>query len=204
MNMNFDELQNDWNSPRNNLPIEQQRKLAEKFTRQMIRRRRFQGVSLINAFALLTIITVIACGNIVSGNTKATHEWGLFPLLMAPWGFAIYFLRRYFKSSTPVAGGELPMIDSLRAAQASNREAQSRLRIVGVLYVALIPVLALMMQQLHTVGKVSARELTSMAILFGATLLVCGAGIAARYFVRLLPQQRQFNALLEELTQEVC
>jgi hypothetical protein len=200
--MNFDELQNDWNSPRNNMPIEQQRALAEKFTRQMIRRRRFQRFWLINTFAWLSIITVIAIGNIASGNTKATHEWGLFPLLMVPWGFAIYFLREYFKSTTPVADGELPMIDSLRAAQVSNREAQSHLKIVGVLYIALIPFLALVMQQLHAVEKVSSRELISMAIFFGATLLVCGAGIAARYFARLLPQQRQLNALLVELTNE--
>lgn len=200
--MNFDELQNDWNSPHNNLPIEQQLKLAEKFSRQMIRRRRFQGVTLINAFALLTIITVIACCNIAFGNTKATHEWGLFPLLMVPWGFAIYFQRGYFKSTPPVAGGELPVVDSLRAAQASNREVQSRLRIVGVLYIALIPVLVLTMQQLHAAGKVSARELTSMAFFFGVTLLICGVGIAARYFTRLLPQQRQLDALLADLTSQ--
>lgn len=200
--MNLDELQNDWNSLRNNLSTEQQRALAEKFTRQMIRRRRFQLFWTINALAWLTVITVIAICNVATGKISPALEWGLFPLLLVPWGFAIHFLRRYFKSSAPIAGGELPMIDSLHAAQASNREARSHLRMVGVLYVVIIPVLILAMQQLHAVGKVSARELTSMAFFMGATLLVCGAGIAARYFARLLPQQRQLNDLLAQLTNE--
>ncbi|MEO7300391.1 MAG: hypothetical protein ABI042_17635 [Verrucomicrobiota bacterium] len=200
--MNFDELQNDWNSPRNNLPIEQQRKLAEKFTRQMIRRRRFQRFWLINAFAWLTLITVIAVCNIVSGKTKPMLEWGLFPLLIVPLGFAIHFLRRHLKSNAPITSGELSIIDSLRTAQISNREAQSHLRIVGVLYVVMIPLLVLAMQQLHAVGKVSSRELTSIAIFFGATLLVCGVGIVVCYFAGLLPQQRQLHELLAELTSE--
>ena len=40
--MNNDDLQKTWNGPGNHLPLEQQRALAERFTRQMVRRRRFQ------------------------------------------------------------------------------------------------------------------------------------------------------------------
>ncbi len=200
--MNFDELQNDWDSPRNNLPIEQQRKLAEKFTRQMIRRRRFQTFWLIHTFVWLTLIAGLAIWMIAIGKARPVQEWGLFPLLIVPWGFAIHFLRRHLKSVAPITNGELSIIDSLRAALASNRNNQSHLKLVGVLYVIMVPLLALSMQQLHAVGKVSVRGLISMAIFFGATLLICGAGIAARYFARLLPQQKQLNALLAELTNE--
>jgi len=201
--MNYDELQNTWNSPGNNLPNAQKRILAEKFARQMIRRRRFQRFWLINTFAWLTLITVIAVSNVMAGKTNPALEWGLFPLLIVPWGFAIHFLHRHLKSTPPIAGGELPMIDSLRAVRASNREAQSHLRIVGVLYVMVIPLLALSMQQLHAVGKVSARELTSMAVFFGAVLLLSGAGVAARYFGRLRPQQKQLDGLLAELSSDI-
>ena len=201
--MNFDELKNDWNSPRNNLPTEQQRALTEKFSRQMIRRQRFQTWWLIHTFVWLTLISGLAIGMIATGKANLTLEWGLVPLLLVPWAFAIHFLRRYQKPTTPVIRGELSVRDSLNAALVSNRTHQSHLKLVGVLFVLMIPLLVLMIQQLHAAGKVSARELTSMALFFGATLLVCGIGIAARYFGRLLPQQRQLDAVLAELTNEV-
>ena len=100
----------------------------------------------------------------------------MFPLLIVPWGFAFHFLRRYLKPAEPVARGELSIADSLRAALASNRANQPHLKLVGVLYVLMIPLLALAMQQLHAVGKVSARELTSMAALSAGVLLLSGVG----------------------------
>lgn len=200
--MNTNEMQSVWNSPRNHLPAGQQQELAEKFTRQMIRRRRFQFLWLINTFVWLAIITVAAIWSVMTGATSPAQEWGLFPLLIVPWAFAIHFLRRYLKPTAPIARGELSVVDSLQAARISNRTSRSHLKLVGVLYVILIPVLALVMQQLHTVGKVSARELTSMAVFFGGVLLISAVGIAARYFGRLLPQQKQLDALLVELTAE--
>lgn len=196
--MNLNEMQNVWNSPRNNLPTEAQQRLADRFARQMIRRRRFQSIWLINTFVWLTVITVLAIRMVAVGQTTS-QEWGLFPLLIVPWGFAIHFLRRYLKPVTPMTRGETTIVDSLRAALASNRETRSHLKLVGVLYVIMIPFLALAIRQLHAVGKVSERELTSMALFFGAVLLLGGAGIALRYFVRLQPQQKRLDALLTEL-----
>jgi hypothetical protein len=200
MNMNLNEMQNVWNSPRNNLPTEAQQSLANQFARQMIRRRRFQSLWLINTFVWLTLITVLAVRMLAIGQTTPGQEWGLFPLLLVPWGFAIHFLRRYLKPTVPVTRGETPIMESLRAALASNQETRSHLKLVGVLYVSMIPLLALAMRQLHAVGKVSERELVSMAVCFGAVLLVGGIGIAARYFVRLQPQQKRLTALLAELS----
>jgi len=199
--MNLNELQNVWNSPRNNLPTEAQQRLADKFTRQMIRRRRFQFFWLINTFFWLTVITVLAIRMIAVGQTTS-QEWGLFPLLFVPWGFAVHFLRRYLKPVTPVTCGETTIVDSLRAALVANRETRSHLKLVGILYAIMIPLLAVAMRQLYTVGKVSERELISMVIFFGAVLLLGGAGIAARYFARVLPQKKQLDALLTELTGE--
>lgn len=196
--MNLNEMQNVWNSPRNNLPTEAQQRLADQFARQMIRRRRFQSIWLINTFVWLTIITVLAIRMVAIGQTTS-QEWGLFPLLIVPWGFAIHFLRRYQKPVAPITRGETTIVDSLRAALASNQETRAHVKLVGVLYVIMIPLLALGMRQLHAVGKVSERELTSMAIFFGAVLLFGGIGIAVRYFIRLRPQQRRLNALLAEL-----
>ncbi len=200
--MNFDELQQAWNSPRNNLPTEAQQRLADQFARQTIRRRRFQTVWLINTFVWLTIITVLATRMVAVGQTTPAQEWGLFPLLLVPWAFAIHFLRRYLKPVAPMTRGEMPIVESLRVALASNQATRSQLKLVGVLYVIMIPLLALAMRQLYAVGKVSERELTSMAFFFGATLLLGGIGIAVRYFMRIQPQHKRLDALLTQLANE--
>jgi hypothetical protein len=196
--MNSNEMQNVWNSTFNKLSPYQQEQLTGQFVRQMNRRRRFQSIWLINTFAWLTIITVIAFRSVSLGNTRLAQEWGLLPLLIVTWAIAAYFLRSYLKSRAPRPQGAVPIIESLRDALASNLNHQSRLKIVGGLYVILIPVIALAMRQLQTAGKVSAHELTSMAVLFGGALVVSAATIATLFFGRLVPQQKRLEALLAE------
>lgn len=197
--MNLNEMQSVWASPRNRPSPEEQQHLARQFARQMIRRRRFQSVWLIQTFAWLAITTVIAIRSIASGKTSPGQEWGLFPLLLAPWALALHFLLRHLKPAAPLARGESSVAESFRAALGSNRTERSHLKLVGGLLVIMIPLLALAMQQLHAMGKVSDRELACMAAFFGGALLLGAAGMAVRYFGRLRPQQKRLDALLTEL-----
>jgi hypothetical protein len=196
--MNSNEMQHIWNSPFNNLSSNQQEQLAGKFVRQMKRRRRFQSLWLINTFAWLAIITVIALRTILVGYTNLSREWASLPLLIVPWAFAIYFLVNYLRSKALSSLGELSVVESLRAALASNLDRQSRLKIVGGLYVILVPVLALAMRQLQTTGKVSGHQMTSMIVFFGSALLISALTMTALFFGRLLPQQRKLEDLLAE------
>lgn len=133
--MNLNEIQSAWDSPRNRPSLEEQQQLARQFTRRMIRRRRFQTVWLINTFVWLTLITAIVIRNLASGKTDAGQEWGLFPLLLAPWAFALHFLRRHLKPANPLTRGELSLADSFRAARASTLTEKSHLKLVGLLFV---------------------------------------------------------------------
>lgn len=198
--MNPNEMQSAWNSPRNNLPTQEQQRLTGQFTRQMIRRRRFQAIWLISTFIWLMVITGLAIRTVIVGKVNLEQEWGLLPILIVPWAFAFHFLRRHLSLITVIAGGELPVIGSVRAALACNQSEQSHLKLVSVLFIIMIPILALTIGQLHAAGKASSNELASMAVFFGAMLFLGGAGIAARYFGRVLPQQKQLNSLLTELT----
>jgi hypothetical protein len=145
----------------------------------------------------LTLITGLAIWAIAIGKVNPTREWVLFPLLIAPWGFATYFLRRYLNPNV-LPQGESPIADSLRAALTSNHSHQSHLKLVGLLFIITVPLLVLAMQQLQGVGKISSRELLSMALFFGATLLGSGAVIATRYFGSLLPNQKRIEDLLSQ------
>lgn len=200
--MNLNEMQSLWNSPGNRPPTVAQQQLADMFSRQMIRRRRFQSFWLIHTFVWLTLITGLAAWNVIAKKVALGQEWALIPLLAVPWAFAIHFLRRYQKPAAPIARGEVSVADSLRAALGSNRTEQTHLKLVGVLFAIMIPILAASVWQLRAADKVSPHELTSMVIFFGGVVLVSGAGVAARYFGRVLPQQRQLNAVLRELNEQ--
>ena len=199
--MNLNEMQALWNSPGNRPAAAGQRQLVAEFTRRMIRRRRFQAVWLINTFVWLVLITGLAAWNVMANNVDLERQWALFPLIIVPWVFAFHFLRRFLNPPISSVRGELSVADGFRSALNSNRAEQSRLKLVGGLFGIMIPVLALCMWQLQTVGKVSPQELKSMAALLGGALLLSGAGIASRYFRRILPEQRQLRSLLEELSE---
>lgn len=197
--MNPDEIHNAWNSPRNTPPTAKQHKLALQFARQMIRRRRFRAIWLTNTFVWLTLVTMAAFHTIAAGKFHLAQEWAMFPLLIVPWIFAIYFFQRYLKSPGSVAEGELSVADSFRAALDSNRTEQSHLKKVGLLFVVMIPISGISVQQLYAVGKISSKDLICMAIFFSAIFAVSGAGIAARYFGRIKPQERKLGELLADM-----
>ena len=198
--MNLNEMQNAWNSPQNIPSLDQQRQLAGQFARQMIRRRRFQSIWLLTTFSWLTIITVFAVWTFAAGHAMPRMEWGLFPLLLLPWIAAVSFLRSYLKSAA-AAQGSLPVLDSFRAALQSNQAEQKNLKRAAGLLVLMVPLLALVMRQLHVTGKVSDRELASMALFFGAALLAGLVGVAAWYFGRLQPQRKRLETLLADLSE---
>ncbi len=81
MNMNLNEMQNAWNSPRNNLPTAEQQRLAQQFTRQVIRRRRFQAIWLTNTFVWLTLITLVVVQTIAAGKFQAHARMGRDPII---------------------------------------------------------------------------------------------------------------------------
>ncbi|HVY70433.1 MAG TPA: hypothetical protein VHH73_10925 [Verrucomicrobiae bacterium] len=200
--MNFDEMRDIWNAPGNDLSANRQRSLAGQFSRQMLRRRRFQTVWLVCLIAALTVTTGIAIRAVALGRADLESGWGLFPLLIVPWLFALHFLRRHLNPARPVVHGELPLAEVLRAAQAANRADQLRLKKVGLYFASMIPLLVLSVYQLYSSQKVSGRELASMTIFFGAVLTLSGAGIAARYFGSVLPRQRKIDSLLTELADD--
>lgn len=197
--MNLNEIQNLWNSPSNQVPDPEHERLARRFVSQMIRRRRFQSIWLIITFAWLTVISVLACGNLAKGKLDPSIEWAVFPMLLVPWVFAIHFLRRYLKPVASASSGESPVAESFRAALVSTRAEQSQLKRVAVLWVILVPILIVASRQLEAAGKVSPRELECMMVFFGGVFLASGLGIAIRYFGWLSPRRRRLVGLLDEL-----
>ena len=195
--MNFAELQTIWNSPANRPNPAQREKLTQQLLAWVRRQRRHQFIWLTWTFAALTGITALA-GWLLFATSKVDlgMEWGLIPLLLLPWCFAFLFLKRFLKPVDPLASGDMPIADALTRALKANEAAQFRLQTVGILYAIFIPVLATGIWQLHSAGKASTREIFSMCVFFGSVLLLCGAGVFARYRLRLKPQHEHLKSLL--------
>jgi hypothetical protein len=197
--MNFNELQNLWNTGGNEPTSVQREKLARQFADKLRRQRRNQLIWLVWTFFVLTALTGFV-GWLVFGTDKIylAREWGLIPLLLIPWSAAGFFLKRFLKPAAPLCRGDVAIADALAAAATVNRAAQSRAKVLGIMYAVFIPALACAVWQLHSVGKTSSREMLSMTIFF-ATALCLGAGaVCARYRFRLVPQQKHLDALLRQ------
>jgi hypothetical protein len=195
--MNFAELQTIWNAPDNQPNAAQRERLTQQLLAWVRRQRRHQLIWLAWTFATLTAMTSLAGWLLFATNkVDVGMEWGLIPLLLLPWCFAVVFLKRFLKPEVSLATGDVPIADALTRALKANEAAQFRLRAVGMLYAIFVPVLAISIWQLHSAGKASIRELFSMAIFFGSVLLLCGAGVFARYRFRLKPQHDHLKALL--------
>jgi len=195
--MNFAELQTIWNSPGNQPNPAQRERLTQQLLAWIRRQRRHQLIWLVWTFAALTAITTFAGWLLLATNkVDLGVEWGLIPLLLLPWCFAVVFLKRFLKPAAPLTSGDLPIADALTRALKANEAAQYRLRAVGALYAIFLPILAVGIWQLHSAGKASTRELFSMGVFFGSVLLLCGTGVFARYRFRLKPQHKHLIALL--------
>ena len=197
--MNFAEIESIWNSAGNQPSATQQEKRTRQVLAWLRRQRRHQLIWLVWTFGVLLVITGFA-GWLVFATDKMhlSMEWGLMPLLLLPWGFAVIFLKRFLKPAPSVYRGDVPIADALCRALQANEAAQFRLRAMGILYAIFLPVLALAMRQLQMAGKVSPRELGSMGAFFGAVLLLSAAGVFARYHCRLKPQREHLKAVLRE------
>ena len=202
--MNFAELQTIWNSPGNQPNPAQRERLTQQLLGWVRRQRRHQLMWLVWTFAALTGITAFA-GWLLFATNKVDlgKEWGLMPLLLVPWCFALLFLKRFLKPAVSLASGDVPIADALTRALKTNEAAQFRLRAVGVLYAIFVPILAISIWHLHSAGKASTRELFSMATFFGSVLLLCGSGVFARYRFRLKPQHAHLKALLQHYRESV-
>ncbi len=202
--MNLNDLQKDWNSPRNSLTPARQRALADKFTRQMVRRRRLRAFWLTHSVVWLTLITGWVGVQLATGRTQLSQEWGFLPLLLVPWGFIVYLLRHYRQAQPTSVDEGVPLNEAVQAALRSNRNAQAQSKVIGALYVIMLPLLGVAMQHLHAAGKVTPRELGSMTLAFGVVLTFCAGFLALRYFTRLRPQERQLVDLASQFKPETA
>jgi hypothetical protein len=200
--MNLDELQNLWNSSVNQPNADQSRQMVARFTITLRRRRRQELCWLAWTFFVLTLLTGFAAWLIFgTEKIKLSSEWAGLPLLLIPWVFAFVFLRRFLRRADTVPLPEASISESLTAAFAANESERTKMKALGLMYLIALPVLALCMWQLHSVGKISSRELSSMAAFLGVALALSAGSVLLKYRFSILPKRKKLKALLSQLNQ---
>lgn len=199
--MKLDELEKLWKSNVNRPSAENRHELTERFTATLRRRRRRELAWLVWTFFVLGVLTVLV-GWIVFGTDKMdlSAEWASIPLLLVPWSFALVFLRRYLRAE-PIHRGDVTIRDSLKMALSANARKRTKLKTLGVMYAVVLPILVMSVWQLHSVGKVSARELVSMGIFLGSALALSAGAALSNYWISLVPEGRKIETLLGQFEQ---
>ena len=199
--MKLDELQDLWNSSANQPTPGQRAGIIARFTATLRRRRRQELCWLVWTFFVLTLLTGFVAWMIFkTDKVQLAAEWGAIPLLLIPWVFACLFLRRFLRQAAPTRD-DVTISDSLSAAFAANESERSKLKAIGLMYGIALPVLALCMWQLHSVSKISVRELVSMIAFLGSALAVSGGAVLANYWFKLVPRGQKLKALLKQFEQ---
>ena len=126
----------------------------------------------------------------------ATREWSAFPLLMLPWA-ALLFVRRQQKrhlAAFPDPYRSTP--EMLRALIDENDTAMARTRWMAGMMAVCVGLMALMLRQLVSVGKMTEQNVLQGSILFGTILGGIWLYYGWEYFRKLKPEGERLRRLL--------
>lgn len=198
--MNFERLERAWRSSANSPTEAAQTYLMEEMMEALEKRRRdLRGFTRIIALVLAAWSMKIAYDVIVNPFPfDFSREWAALPLFLLPWA-ALFFLRLQHKrhlEAFPDPYRSTP--DTLRALIDENEAAQARTRWMGWMTLACIALLALMLGQLMSVGKMTAQNVLQGSILFGAIFAGVWIYQGWHYFKKLRPEGDRLRRLLAE------
>lgn len=198
--MNHDSLHDLWHSAANQPDAATTRRVAEQFAARWQRQRRWQLLWLTWTFLALSAASALALAQLGRGAVDLARQAMLLPLLGAPWLAAIHFLRTYLRDGAAVPDAGQPFVEVLATARHANATERRRLRVIGALLAAMLPISALAVWQLQVAGKASAREAWSMGAVFAGSLAVGAAVVAWRYWSKVEPERRLLDTRLSEVS----
>lgn len=198
--MNFELLERAWRTSANSPTEAAKAYLMEEMMEALEKRRRdTRGFTLI--IAIVLALWTAKIGYDVIANPfpfDFGREWAALPLVMLPW-VALFFIRAQHKrhvAAFPDPYRSTP--DTLRALIDENEAAQARTRWMAGMTLVCIALLAIMLGQLMSVGKMTGQNVLQGAILFGTIFAGIWAYHGWQYFRKLRPEGDRLRRLLAE------
>ncbi|HEX2747398.1 MAG TPA: hypothetical protein VHM91_05300 [Verrucomicrobiales bacterium] len=184
--MNDNEIENLWRSPRNQPSAFQIEEERRKFTARL-RRRHFGFVAYFTfVITALTVFTAwLGFRWMEKGMLGPAVNGPALALLALPWAAALLFVRRYLQHRRRHPDYNASLATAMRAALDEKRTAIARATGILRLHAMTVPLLALCLWQLHSHGLARKNEVLSMALFFGAILLISTAWTGFVHLTRL-------------------
>lgn len=196
--MNYDNLKQLWHSPENHPTTADNERLRLTLA-QTLRRNHRGFVVRISLALILTLVPVAGfVRHVMRGGAFAwEREWAMLLLLSLPIAGAFIFIRRQWQHLRAHAGSEGAVGTSLRALLDANQAAQQRAVVIQFLLLTCVPVLAIGIWQLQSVGKLHGQQTASMSTAMAVVIFLSLAGLAWERR-RLKPQAEHLRGLLAE------
>jgi len=199
--MNFTDFESAWHSTHNRPTSAQLEHQKMEFIAELRRRRRGNFLFLILSGLPLVLFTILVVRHFVSPDPAHTpidlsREWGLIPLYLLPWSGWIYIVRAHRCHCARHAHPDRSIHASVAALLDENRSERARCRFIAGLLLASLLVLPVLVLQLRAAGKAGDEIFVPFLVLFPAILLGIVGGIAVHYRRKLLPRQKELQALL--------
>lgn len=199
--MNFADIESMWRSPHNRPSPAQLEEQKMHFVTDLKKRHR----GIVVFLALVGTALLAITGQLVVHALRAqpagkavdfSREWAVIPLFVLPWLGWWVMARQYRRHRMAHPDYTVSIGASVRALLDENRLERSRYKLVATLQLATLAMLPLVVHQLRAAGKAGDEILLpAFAIV---PLIVAGIFIAStwRYRTKLLPRQRELEALL--------
>lgn len=204
--MSFDDLQSVWRSPHNRPNAARLEEQKMKFTADLQRRRRGFRFFLVSVFAVLALTTgrlivfAFTTGS-AGGGVDFGREWGAVPFLLLPWIAAVGFAVAYRRHRARHPDHDRSLAAGVRALLDDNRLTRGRYKAVAWLHGAMLLLVPLVVFQLRAVGKAGHEIVVPAFVLWPLLLASILGAMRWHYRRRLVPRQRELEALLREYEQ---
>lgn len=198
--MNFERLERAWRSSANSPTEAAKAYLMEEMMEALEKRRRdtrgFTGL-----VALVLTLWTVKIGYDVIVNPFPfdwSREWAALPLFLLPWAALFYIRARHKRHMNAFPDPYRSTPDTLRALIDENQVAQARTRWMAGMTAVCIVLLAIMLGQLVSVGKMTERNVLQGSILFGSIFAGIWAYQGWAYFRKLRPEGERLRRLLAD------
>lgn len=198
--MDFERFERAWQSSANSLPEAAKTYLMEEMLETLRKRRReFRNFTVMVGLVLAAWTAKIAHDVIFNPFPfDATREWAAFPLLMLPWAALLLVRAQQKRHLAAFLDPYRSTPEMLRALIDENDTALARTRWMAGIMVVCVALMAVMLGQLVSVGKMTGQNVLQGSILFGTILGGIWLYYGWQYFRKLRPEGERLRRLLAD------
>lgn len=199
--MNFADLENVWRSPHNRPTANELEQQKMQFVDELRRRRRGNLFFILLSGLPLLIFTALVVRHVFWPAPTDTpvdlrREWVIIPFYALPWLGWFFMVRQHQKLGRRSRHCERTISACLTALLDENKSERARYKFIGGVLLAAVALLPLVVWQLRSVGKAGDEIFLPFLVLMPALLLGIVLWMAIHYRRRLMPRERQLEAIL--------